>query len=294
MLEERSRGVVHVSSPKGAGTLESLRTVGTLLVVMRPGFRIEVIVLLVSALAVAALLGGCRNFHNPFDPLSPTFAGGQDDSGSDSQSGDGADDDESQDDLDDAIKPDTPSNVVVQFAERPGTVVIYWDAVSGAEGYRLYHGLSDDFEDMTVVAEGALSDRAVGHDALSEKTHYYRLVAYQGSASSDPSDPREIDLANIDPESSPVGSPAKPANVTAVRHESAVELSWNPVNQSDVYALFRSTPSGNEGTLRIIEVVRASVSGFQDTPPTGGAAYTYGVVAVNQSGWSHLGTADLN
>ncbi len=79
-------------------------------------------------------------------------------------------------------------------------------------------------------------------------------------------------------------APATPANFTATAGNGQVTLSWTASSGATSYNVYRSTTSGNEGTVAYNAGITST--SFIDTSVTNGTKYYYKVAAVNSVGTS--------
>ena len=85
-------------------------------------------------------------------------------------------------------------------------------------------------------------------------------------------------------------APAPPTGVSASDGTSgnSVTISWNASNGATSYSVYRSTTAGTQGTL----LGPATLTSFNDSTPTPGTTYYYGVTATGAGGTSALSAQD--
>lgn len=122
-----------------------------------------------------------------------------------------------------------PRNVRVRGGA--GTVVVEWDAVPGAERYRVYRGFGDTpwTADIIAITKVGVTETRYGDGkAPRGKPVYYRVTAVKGDAESDPSP-----VARTQPR-------VADDLVASVASEKEVRLRWKPVPDAVGYHVERA------------------------------------------------------
>ena len=157
---------------------------------------------------------------------------------------------------------------VVGAAATVAGVKLEWDGTSGAS-YVIERGTPGSPAPLTLgpVTEPAYLDK----DAQFNQSYTYR-VRSQGSPFSTPV---EITPKDTFP-------PASPAGLSAIASAGAVQLSWNPVEDSDLggYQVYRSEADGP--FIRVGG--RLTAPSFSDRDVKPGGAYRYRVTALDAGG----------
>ena len=153
------------------------------------------------------------------------------------------------------LAPATPTGLLAT----PGNaqVVLTWAASANAQSYRVYRG-------ATLV--GSPTGTTYTDTGLTNGTAYtYTVVAVNGSASS---------AASSAVSSTPMApAPVAPTGLAATPGNAQVALTWNAVATATSYRVYRGA------TL----VGSPTATTYTDTGLTNGTAYSYTVVAVNQT-----------
>jgi fibronectin type 3 domain-containing protein len=151
-----------------------------------------------------------------------------------------------------------------------------WDAVDGADSYRVYRGTSSGVDASGSALNTGISSAEYADESAENGTEYFYVVtavASDGgeSAESDPSG--EVGAVPF----------ATPSGLEGTSRDSEVALSWDAAAGADTYNVYRSTSStsGAEGDPLATGVTEAS---FADTTAQNGTKYYYRVTSVNPSG----------
>ena len=153
------------------------------------------------------------------------------------------------------LAPATPSGVLATAGD--AQVVLTWSAAANAQSYKVYRG-------ATLV--GSPPGTTFTDTGLTNGTAYsYTVVAVNGSATS---------AASTAASATPMApAPAAPTGLTATPGNAQVALSWTAVPTATSYRVYRGA------TL----VGSPTTTTFSDAGLTNGTAYSYTVVAVNQT-----------
>ncbi len=153
-----------------------------------------------------------------------------------------------------------------------GTVVLSWNAVSGAMWYDVSRSTvsGGPYTYIGYSNSASYTDKPTGSN-----TFYYVVSTYINVSG----------VGNLSPNSSQVSAAilAAPAGLTAVAGNNQVALSWNPSLGAVSYNVKRST--GNNASFTTL---KSGVTGnsYTDTTAINGTMYYYLVTAVNASGES--------
>ena len=190
--------------------------------------------------------------------------------------------------------PAAPANI--SFVRDGTSTRLTWDAVSGADYYKIYH---DEFFDSgcRLTSSGSpsfceeLASRVTGtsyvHTNPDDDTNYYWVTACNSGGCSD------IDSEN--PATFIDTRPGGPTNISFVRDGTSVRLSWDPVSGADYYKIYWDDfwSSGcsidSRGDPSFCEELASNVQGtsYEHTSPDAGDNY-YWVVACNSGGCSEI------
>ncbi len=168
--------------------------------------------------------------------------------------------------------PAAPTNLTATGSG--AKIQLNWTAPLGANAvsYTIYRGTTSGAEGAVPYQIG-ITDASYTDTGLPAGTRFfYRVVAVNSFASSDPS-----------PEANAVTAPATPQSLSAVAGNSKVTLSWSaPGGVVDNYTVYRSTTGGDAGA----NPYQSGITGvsFLDTAVNDGVKYHYQVQAVNTGG----------
>jgi fibronectin type 3 domain-containing protein len=173
---------------------------------------------------------------------------------------------------------DAPAGLTVS-ARTQSSITLSWQAVSGAEGYRVSRSVSSGgpFNPIQTTASTSYTDNA---GLTAGTTYYYRVAAYKGQNESNAA---VISGTTVSGEGTIPPPPAKPAGlVVSDTGSGSVSLSWNSVATAVSYDIYRAN-SQNGASAKI-----GTETGtfYTDYTVGAGAVYYYSVRAVNGSGGS--------
>ena len=189
-----------------------------------------------------------------------------------------------------------PNGINPQYAWDGSTILVSWDAVDGADYYKVYYdeisdsNCSPSRDGSPVVCE-ELAANVVGmsylHENPSAVNNYYWVVACNSDGCS------EIDSGNPAAPIEPI--PAGPANVTYAVEGAAIRVTWEAVPGADYYKVFHddffddNCSLSRDGSPRFCEELAANVvpTTFVHTSPAATDNY-YWVVACNTGGCSDI------
>ena len=189
-----------------------------------------------------------------------------------------------------------PNGTNPQYAWDGSTIRVSWDAVDGADYYKVYHGhLSDDgcwlgSDSSPRICEELAAD-VVGttyvHTSPNQGENYYWVVSCNSGGCSD------IDSKHP---ASPIETrPDGPTDARYAWNGSVIRVSWDAVDGADYYKVYHGHLSddvcwlGSDGSPRICEELAADVVGttYVHTSPNQGENY-YWVVSCSSGGCSDI------
>ena len=173
--------------------------------------------------------------------------------------------------------PDTPTGLAVGSIGAT-SASLSWDAVTGADGYRLYRSLTE-VGGYTLVADLAGTDTADG--PLEPLTQYFwRVAAYNDVGESDPSSAVNATTLEAVPD-----IPAAPS-VAALSNDS-LQVTWSAVPYATGYDVYRSLTEFGGYAL----VGSGAATSFIDTELEPSTRYYYRISACSGAGCSDLSAA---
>ena len=159
-------------------------------------------------------------------------------------------------------------------------VSLTWDAVTGADGYRVYRADTANGALARIAEDTTITDPTYTDTGLTNGTTYWYTVRAFNSAGESPDRTR----VSATPATA-ITVPAAPANLTATPANAQITLLWDTVTNADEYYIFRA--EGTSGTLaRIADGITITETNYIDTDVTNGTQYRYSVSAVNSAGES--------
>ena len=189
-----------------------------------------------------------------------------------------------------------PNGTNPQYVWDGSTIRVSWDAVDGADYYKVYHGhLSDDgcwlgSDSSPRICEELAAD-VVGttyvHTSPNQGENYYWVVSCNSGGCSD------IDSKHP---ASPIETrPDGPTDARYAWNGSVIRVSWDAVDGADYYKVYHGHLSddvcwlGSDGSPRICEELAADVVGttYVHTSPNQGENY-YWVVSCSSGGCSDI------
>lgn len=177
-------------------------------------------------------------------------------------------------------KPNTPSNVTANAGS--SSIVVSWNAVSGADSYNVYRSTSvyDTPSLCTTVSNTTYTDNNV----TAGTTYYYRVTAQNNEGESDYSD-----IASATISSGGGGdndqAPSAPSNLTAhqggTKAVPCVVLNWTGSEGAEYYEIYRGTSSSSI-TTKLNTTYSTSYEDYNNI--SNGKKYYYKVRAVGSNG----------
>ena len=190
--------------------------------------------------------------------------------------------------------PGAPANV--SYVREGSSIRITWDAVSGAEYYKIYH---DDFHSSSCrlnsrgrpsfCEELASNIQATSyvHTSPDDDDNYYWVVACNSDGCS------TIDSEN--PATFIDTRPGAPTNVSYVREGSSIRITWDAVSEAEYYKIYHddffedNCRLNSRGRPSFCEELASNIqaTSYVHTNPDDDDNY-YWVVACNNSGCSDI------
>ena len=163
---------------------------------------------------------------------------------------------------------DAPTNIKAEVAENDLVVNVSWDAVQRTQSYNVYRGSSSSGT-YTLVAENVSSANWTDESPLSGG-NYYKVCAVNRNVKSSQSSYISVSV-----------SLNTPTNLKAevAENDLVVNVSWDAVQRTQSYNVYRSSSSNDTYTL-IAENVTST--DWTDESPLSGSNY-YKVCAVNRN-----------
>ena len=189
-----------------------------------------------------------------------------------------------------------PDGTNPQYAWEGSTIRVNWDAVDGADYYKVYYNAHFD-SSCDLDSDGRLSfceELATGvtgttyvHTNPSLSENYYWVVSCNSGGCSD------IDSKN--PAVPAEAIPTAPANARYAVEGSTIRVSWSPVAGADYYNIYHDGSSDSrceidrDGRASFCEELARNVEGtsFVHTAPDSRDNY-YWIVACNRGGCSEI------
>ena len=189
-----------------------------------------------------------------------------------------------------------PGGANPQYAWEGSTIRVNWDAVDGADYYKVYYNAHFD-SSCDLDSDGRLSfceELATGvtgttyvHTNPSLSENYYWVVSCNSGGCSD------IDSKN--PAVPAEAIPTAPANARYAVEGSTIRVSWSPVAGADYYNIYHDGSSDSrceidrDGRASFCEELARNVEGtsFVHTAPDSRDNY-YWIVACNRGGCSEI------
>ena len=165
--------------------------------------------------------------------------------------------------------PSTPTGVSAS-ANSTSSIIVSWDSVSGAAGYRIYlSSFSYSYGDLI----GESTSTSYTNIGLSGgTTYYYSVSAFNSAGESYRSNP--INATTF--LSAPTGVHASSYNL--YEYGECISVSWNGASGATGYKIYRSLNG-----LEYIEVGSTSEQHYTDTGLSANTTYYYRVTALNNS-----------
>jgi len=164
-------------------------------------------------------------------------------------------------------QPSTPTGVTAT-ANSESSIIVSWESVIGATGYRIYRSTTADgtYDLIGTSATTPYADNSL----LSGTAYYYKVAAYNGGGTGTQSS-----------YVSAITQPSTPTGVTATANsESSITVSWESVIGATGYRIYRSTTYN--GTYDSIGT--SATTSYEDNSLSGSTRYYYKVAAYNGGG----------
>ena len=172
-------------------------------------------------------------------------------------------------------KPSAPTGVSAT-AQSSFSILVSWNAVSTATGYRVYRSSSSSGT-YSIFAGGASPLSATSWTDTScqpNTAYYYKVVAVNDGGDSNQSSTASATTPQALP-NTPYGSPVIKSPTT-----SSLTIEWNAAARADTYVLERATSSSGPWT----SVYNGSNTTYTNTGLSSGTTYYYRVKARNSAG----------
>ncbi|MCF6337480.1 MAG: cadherin-like domain-containing protein [Gammaproteobacteria bacterium] len=150
------------------------------------------------------------------------------------------------------LSPDTPA---LTAEAGDASVTLSWDAVIGADAYRLYWSITlpvvqDDSRRFEIAATDPLT---INHDGLNNgEAYHYLILAVNKGGESLPGLATAVPMSIQEP-------PAPPGNINATLNSDQIELDWAPVDNAS-YTVYWSTESPID--IAVAESVSVTSPGY--------------------------------
>ncbi|MDL2280639.1 fibronectin type III domain-containing protein [Selenomonadales bacterium OttesenSCG-928-I06] len=151
------------------------------------------------------------------------------------------------------------------------SIIVTWSATAGAILYFVYRSTfqNGNYELATTTPNTSFTD--TGLDANT--TYYYKVAAYNGSEIGLMAGPVSATTFSDNP-------PQPPLNVVArALSQTSIIVSWSPVNNADLYYVYRS--DSENGTYSLVGIT--PTTNYTDTGLNPGTTYYYKVASLNNS-----------
>ncbi len=161
--------------------------------------------------------------------------------------------------------------VLTKIANEASGVRVYWNKVSGADGYYLYRRVSGtkSWTRIATIKKGSTTSYK-DTKATAGKTYDYIIKAYDGSTVSAAAE-KVIRIKRL----------TQPKLVSVSSSKSGVTVKWGKVAGAESYYVYRKTSTGSWQRMTIVDG-NAKVS-FVDKTAKKGVTYTYTVRAYSGS-----------
>jgi fibronectin type 3 domain-containing protein len=164
-----------------------------------------------------------------------------------------------------------PSNVLVEL-KTASSVIVSWDAVSGAKYYSAYEAVGSEETYSLISSTSNTFIHTTG--LLPNTTYYYKVCTVKDGNFQE--GPLSLPVSVTTP-------PATPTGVTATAQSSSIiQVSWPPVNGAAGYHVYRST--NNYGNYT--QIGDALILSYTDTNLDPSTTYYYQISAYNNTGES--------
>ncbi len=156
-------------------------------------------------------------------------------------------------------------------------VVLAWDAVTGADEYRIYRRRDSAFVFVTRIATDTTITTTTYTDtsASGGTTYGYTVRAANTAGESQNSSEARVSVPS---------TPRAPRNLNAAVGDTQIFLSWNAVGNASEYRIFRATSTGTLTRIASASTITENI--YTDTGLTNGTTYRYVVRALNVVGES--------
>ncbi|MCS4116055.1 fibronectin type 3 domain-containing protein [Salinibacter ruber] len=170
--------------------------------------------------------------------------------------------------------PAVPSGL--EATPQDGAVQLGWDAVDGADTYRVYRDTSSGVDVSGSPLNTGVSSSEYTDETVEEGTEYFyavTAVASEGEETAESGASEETSAALL----------ASPSGLSATPGDGTTQLSWEAAGGADTYNVYRSTSSGVDASSDPLGTGISSVE-YTDETAENGTEYFYVVTAAAASG----------
>lgn len=171
------------------------------------------------------------------------------------------------------VPPPPRSGPVVSAVAGNGKVTLTWSEVPGAARYSIYRSTTGAFIGPPIVTTTETTFRNGG--LANDTTYFYTVAAHNIGGEG----ARAAAVSAV-----PVAPPLAPQNPAAVPVSKQMTLSWSPSDGATTYAIYRSTSTNRQASVRVATGVGGSR--FIDNTVIDGETYFYRITASNDGGES--------
>ncbi|MDD5482437.1 MAG: M4 family metallopeptidase [Kiritimatiellae bacterium] len=180
--------------------------------------------------------------------------------------------------------PSAPSGVTADNGGQSDKILIYWDSVSTATGYKIWRGIDDNAQNASVLGTSTVSFY-LDTSAVPGVIYYYWVQATNSAGESSLSYPGSGHCGSIDPILTiPTG-----VNASDGIYADYIKVAWQAVSGATKYEVWRSTENDFSLAALIREITGTS---YNDASVSQGIYYYYWVRAKNANGYGSYSASD--
>lgn len=172
------------------------------------------------------------------------------------------------------VLPPAPTGLTAQNSA-VGQVTLKWNAVAGAQGYKLYRGTASNAQSATPIAANVSAAEYIDKTVAGGATYFYKVAAFNATGTGAMSNEASV---------TPLALPAAPTGLSATPGNRQVSLLWTAVPGATSYNVYRGTASNGQGTAAVATGI--TTPAYVNTGLLAGTAYYFKVTAVNANGES--------